>query len=191
MNAMDEASEDERGRQPRCAVRGRCRAKRCRRKQSQNEAVPWLSLVHTGPSPLPLSCFGCLSGLPLSSVAGMARSKAPTPTAAPGLPADNPFSRKAPPPPAATSQAGPAIAVPPLFPAGYKTPISLLGERCQKAGWDKPDVAPKKLASGLWSAAITLRRRNAKTKEVETVYMRPPAAPASICVEKETALEAK
>lgn len=31
---------------------------------------------------------------------------------------------------------------PPLFPVGYKTPLSLLNERCQKNGWQKPDVQP-------------------------------------------------
>jgi len=29
---------------------------------------------------------------------------------------------------------------PPLFPPGYKTPISVLMEKCQKAGWEKPVI---------------------------------------------------
>lgn len=29
---------------------------------------------------------------------------------------------------------------PPLFPAGYKTPIQILNEKCQKAGWERPIV---------------------------------------------------
>ena len=29
---------------------------------------------------------------------------------------------------------------PPLFPLGYKTPIALLTEKCQKMGWEKPVI---------------------------------------------------
>ncbi len=29
---------------------------------------------------------------------------------------------------------------PPLFPLGYKTPVALLSEKCQKMGWEKPIV---------------------------------------------------
>lgn len=104
------------------------------------------------------------------------------------LPSDNPFSKKGPPAP---STAPPAPAAPPLFPLGYKTPISLLNERCQKLGWEKPEVQPKKLPSGLFTAAVTLRRLNLKTKEIDSVYMRPPPSPSPIAVEKETGLEAK
>ena len=74
---------------------------------------------------------------------------------------------------------------------GYKTPLSLLTERCQKSGWEKPSVDPKKAPSGLWTASVTLRRKNAKTNVFETVYMRPPPDPSPICVEKATAMEAK
>ena len=29
---------------------------------------------------------------------------------------------------------------PPLFPAGYKTPVQMLNEKCQKNGWERPLV---------------------------------------------------
>ena len=29
---------------------------------------------------------------------------------------------------------------PPLFPVGYKTPLAMLNEKCQKMGWEKPLV---------------------------------------------------
>lgn len=29
---------------------------------------------------------------------------------------------------------------PPLFPAGYKTPVQILNEKCQKAGWERAIV---------------------------------------------------
>lgn len=29
---------------------------------------------------------------------------------------------------------------PPLFPAGYKSPVTILNEKCQKMGWEKPVV---------------------------------------------------
>ena len=74
--------------------------------------------------------------------------------------------------------------------AGYKTPISMLTERCQKEKWDRPSVDPKKGASGQWSASVTLRRKNAKGVP-ETVYMRPPPPPSPIAVEKGSAMEAK
>lgn len=37
---------------------------------------------------------------------------------------------------------------PPLFPAGYKSPVTILNEKCQKMGWEKPvveSVSVKKL----------------------------------------------
>ncbi|KAK4050892.1 putative ATP-dependent RNA helicase ucp12 [Microbotryomycetes sp. JL221] len=80
---------------------------------------------------------------------------------------------------------------PPLFPVGFKTPMSLLSERCQKSNWDRPSVEPKKLPSGKFSAAVILHRKNPKSKEPESVYMRPPASPSPQAVEKDTAMEAK
>ncbi|KAK4053504.1 putative ATP-dependent RNA helicase ucp12 [Microbotryomycetes sp. JL201] len=86
---------------------------------------------------------------------------------------------------------GEAPRPPPLFPIGFKTPMSLLSERCQKSGWDKPVVEPKKLPDGKYSAAVILHRKNPKTKQPESVYMRPPAAPSPQAIEKDGAMEAK
>ena len=76
---------------------------------------------------------------------------------------------------------------------GYKTPISLLQERCQKAGWERPFVDPKQgTTPGSWTASVTLRRKHPKKPgELETVYMRPPPPPSQIAVEKGNAMEAK
>ncbi|GAA5855860.1 hypothetical protein JCM8547_000389 [Rhodosporidiobolus lusitaniae] len=81
---------------------------------------------------------------------------------------------------------------PPLFPVGYKTPLALLSERCQKSGFDRPDVQPKKgTLPNSWTASVTLKRKNPKSNEFETVYMRPPPPPSQIAVEKPSAMEAK
>ncbi|GAA5862622.1 hypothetical protein JCM3774_001080 [Rhodotorula dairenensis] len=81
---------------------------------------------------------------------------------------------------------------PPLFPVGYKTPLSLLTERCQKQGWDRPSVDPKKGSEpNSWTASVTLRRKHPKSGDPETVYMRPPPPPSPIAVEKPSAMEAK
>lgn len=29
---------------------------------------------------------------------------------------------------------------PPLFPVGYKSPVTQLNEKCQKAGWERPSI---------------------------------------------------
>lgn len=43
--------------------------------------------------------------------------------------------------PNAKDDAPPAVVrPPPLFPVGYKSPVTLLNERCQKEGWDRPIV---------------------------------------------------
>ncbi|GAA5824016.1 hypothetical protein JCM3770_004992 [Rhodotorula araucariae] len=88
---------------------------------------------------------------------------------------------------------GEAAPPPPLFPIGYKTPISLLQERCQKSGWERPFVDPKQgVTPGTWTASVTLRRKHPKKPgEIETVYMRPPPPPSQIAVEKPNAMEAK
>ena len=79
----------------------------------------------------------------------------------------------------------------PLFPVGYKTPLSLLYERCQKNGWEKPDVNTKKAGSPeSWTGSVTLKRKNAKTGGIDTVFMRPPQT-GLMSVNKPTALEAK
>ncbi|GAA5963647.1 hypothetical protein JCM21900_000208 [Sporobolomyces salmonicolor] len=101
----------------------------------------------------------------------------------------NAGSSKPTPPPLAPGQTAPP---PPLFPVGYKSPISLLSERCQKNGWERPSVDPKKGSlPGTWTASVTLRRRNPKSGDIETVYMKPPPAPSDIAVEKSNAMEAK
>ncbi|KAK7058527.1 putative ATP-dependent RNA helicase ucp12 [Paramarasmius palmivorus] len=60
----------------------------------------------------------------------------------------------------------------PLFPPGSKYPLSLLHERCQKNGWDKPIVDTRKQPNG-WSFVVILSRMNKKTSEKETVRMEP------------------
>lgn len=37
---------------------------------------------------------------------------------------------------------------------GFKTPLSLLSERCQKLGWERPTVEPRKLGNGELHALI-------------------------------------
>lgn len=79
----------------------------------------------------------------------------------------------------------------PLFPVGYKTPLSLLYERCQKNGWEKPSVDTRKGSSNeSWTGSVTLKRKNAKTGGIDTVYMRPPPT-GPMSVDKPTAMEAK
>ncbi|GAA5974236.1 hypothetical protein JCM11641_003345 [Rhodosporidiobolus odoratus] len=81
---------------------------------------------------------------------------------------------------------------PPLFPIGYKTPLNLLSERCQKNGWERPDVQPRKgTLPNSWTASVALRRKHPKTNEMKTVFMRPPPPPSAIAVEKTNAMEAK
>ncbi|GAA5976414.1 hypothetical protein JCM10908_005491 [Rhodotorula pacifica] len=101
----------------------------------------------------------------------------------------NAGSNKPAPAPLAPGEVAPP---PPLFPVGYKTPLSLLTERCQKSGWDRPSVDPKKGSEpNMWTASVTLRRKNPKSGEGESVYMRPPPPPSTIAVEKASAMEAK
>ncbi|GAA5822662.1 hypothetical protein JCM10212_006760 [Sporobolomyces blumeae] len=130
---------------------------------------------------------------------GDAASKAPPapppqPTPAPRRKANivksgNAGSSKPVPPPLEPGQVPPP---PPLFPLGYKTPLSLLSERCQKNGWERPSVDPKKGSlPGSWTASVTLKRKHPKSGDFETVYMRPPPAPSPIAVEKPSAMEAK
>ncbi|KAG8836392.1 hypothetical protein FRC17_003302 [Serendipita sp. 399] len=76
-------------------------------------------------------------------------------------------------------------APPPLFPPGSKTPLSLLHERCQKNGWEKPDIQTFQHGDG-HSAVVFVKRQNNRTSQRETVRFepRPPLA-------MKTALEAK
>ncbi|KAF4611691.1 hypothetical protein D9613_004209 [Agrocybe pediades] len=62
---------------------------------------------------------------------------------------------------------------PPLFPPGSKYPLSLLHERCQKLGWDKPVVDARSHGNSGFSFVVTLSRYNKKTSEKDTVRMEP------------------
>lgn len=50
---------------------------------------------------------------------------------------------------------------PPLFPAGYKSPITQLNEKCQKAGWERPSVEARQTSQG-WHGSCTLKKRVSK-----------------------------
>ncbi|KAH8094722.1 P-loop containing nucleoside triphosphate hydrolase protein [Cristinia sonorae] len=60
----------------------------------------------------------------------------------------------------------------PLFPPGSKYPLSLLHERCQKNGWEKPNVDTRKSGEG-HSFVVVLSRLNKKTSERESVRLEP------------------
>ncbi|PPQ77039.1 hypothetical protein CVT25_014856 [Psilocybe cyanescens] len=62
---------------------------------------------------------------------------------------------------------------PPLFPPGSKYPLSILQERCQKLGWEKPVVDTRSRGSSGFSFVVTLSRRNPKTSEIDRVRMEP------------------
>lgn len=67
---------------------------------------------------------------------------------------------------------------PPLFPLGYKTPVQLLNEKCQKAGWERPSVEfhPNKGMDGpmTYTSTVTLRkRRNKNAMDFDTVRFIP------------------
>ncbi|KAJ7878638.1 P-loop containing nucleoside triphosphate hydrolase protein [Mycena leptocephala] len=83
-------------------------------------------------------------------------------------------SSKAPPPkqPAAADSNVPQVDGQPLFPPGFKYPLSLLNERCQKNGWEKPIVDTRRLQGG-YSFAVTLSKLNKKSGQKETVRMEP------------------
>ncbi|GMK54047.1 hypothetical protein CspeluHIS016_0106330 [Cutaneotrichosporon spelunceum] len=64
---------------------------------------------------------------------------------------------------------------PPLFPVGYKSPVTILNEKCQKAGWERPliDVRANK-GSPTFSGAVTLRKRRSKNAfDLDTVRITP------------------
>ncbi|KZT08749.1 P-loop containing nucleoside triphosphate hydrolase protein [Laetiporus sulphureus 93-53] len=73
----------------------------------------------------------------------------------------------------------------PLFPPGSKYPLSLLHERCQKNGWEKPQVDTRKERNG-FSFVVTLKRMSKKTSQQESVRLEPH--PSKILP---TALEAR
>ncbi|KAJ3829380.1 P-loop containing nucleoside triphosphate hydrolase protein [Lentinula raphanica] len=59
----------------------------------------------------------------------------------------------------------------PLFPPGSKYPASLLHERCQKNGWEKPIIDTRQSAAG-WSFVVTLSKFN-KKHEKQSVRLEP------------------
>ncbi|KAF7303226.1 Dead deah box [Mycena kentingensis (nom. inval.)] len=73
----------------------------------------------------------------------------------------------------------------PLFPVGYKYPLSLLHEQVQKLGWEKPVVDTRRSQQG-FSFVVTLSKLNKKTGQKETVRMEPH--PPYVCP---TAIEAR
>ncbi|KAF8899103.1 P-loop containing nucleoside triphosphate hydrolase protein [Infundibulicybe gibba] len=65
-----------------------------------------------------------------------------------------------------------SISEKPLFPPGSKYPLSLLHERCQKLGWEKPVVDAWKRDDG-WAFAVRLSKLNKKTSQIETIRLEP------------------
>ncbi|KAF9454218.1 P-loop containing nucleoside triphosphate hydrolase protein [Macrolepiota fuliginosa MF-IS2] len=61
----------------------------------------------------------------------------------------------------------------PLFPSGFKYPLSLLHERCQKEGWEKPTVDTIHHGEKGYSFVVTLAKINKKSSERETVRLSP------------------
>ncbi|OSX67177.1 hypothetical protein POSPLADRAFT_1128023 [Postia placenta MAD-698-R-SB12] len=62
----------------------------------------------------------------------------------------------------------------PLFPPGSKYPLSLLHERCQKNGWEKPivDAVSRRQDNG-FSFVVMLSRINKRTSQRESVRLEP------------------
>ncbi|EKM84037.1 hypothetical protein AGABI1DRAFT_51702 [Agaricus bisporus var. burnettii JB137-S8] len=61
----------------------------------------------------------------------------------------------------------------PLFPPGSKFPLSLLHEKCQKRGWEKPIVDTPRHGEQGYSFVLNLVRINKKTSEREIVRLSP------------------
>ncbi|KAJ3514021.1 hypothetical protein NLJ89_g2611 [Agrocybe chaxingu] len=78
--------------------------------------------------------------------------------------------------PASISSASTSTGPPPLFPPGSKYPLSLLQERCQKLGWEKPVVDTRQHGDKGFSFRVTLSRHNKKTSQVDKVTMEPHPA---------------
>ncbi|KAI7898210.1 P-loop containing nucleoside triphosphate hydrolase protein [Cokeromyces recurvatus] len=66
-----------------------------------------------------------------------------------------------------------------------KTPVTHLHEHCQKSNWENPEFDIKKQGNG-YLASVTLRQRNKRTAQMQTVVMTPPPE-----VQTPTAAEAK
>lgn len=82
------------------------------------------------------------------------------------------------------SQSADAEREKPLFPPGSKYPLSLLQERCQKSGWDKPTIETRKHGND-WSFVVHIARFDKKISQTESVrlephppYLRPTAVEA-------------
>ncbi|KAJ7040354.1 P-loop containing nucleoside triphosphate hydrolase protein [Mycena alexandri] len=65
-----------------------------------------------------------------------------------------------------------------LFPAGFKYPLTLLNERCQKNGWEKPIIDTRRQQGG-YAFTVTISKLNKKSGQKETTRMEPH--PAYIC----------
>lgn len=69
---------------------------------------------------------------------------------------------------------------PPLFPVGYKTPVTLLNEKCQKAGWERPSVEshPNRGSQPTtFTSTVTLKKRrnkNAMDFDIVRLIPQPP-----------------
>ncbi|KAK0198729.1 P-loop containing nucleoside triphosphate hydrolase protein [Armillaria mellea] len=59
-----------------------------------------------------------------------------------------------------------------LFPPGSKYPLSLLHERCQKNGWEKPIVETRQVGAD-WTFTVILSRINKKSSGKESVRLTP------------------
>ncbi|KAL7424264.1 putative ATP-dependent RNA helicase ucp12 [Cryptotrichosporon argae] len=52
---------------------------------------------------------------------------------------------------------------PPLFPVGYKSPVAMLNEKCQKMGWERPAVeARQNRGADTWTGLVVLKKRTSK-----------------------------
>ncbi|KAJ7017484.1 P-loop containing nucleoside triphosphate hydrolase protein [Mycena alexandri] len=59
-----------------------------------------------------------------------------------------------------------------LFPAGFKYPLTLLNERCQKNGWEKPIIDTRRQQGG-YAFTVTISKLNKKSGQKETTRMEP------------------
>ncbi|PBL00719.1 P-loop containing nucleoside triphosphate hydrolase protein [Armillaria gallica] len=59
-----------------------------------------------------------------------------------------------------------------LFPPGSKYPLSLLHERCQRNGWEKPVIETRQVGAD-WAFTIILSRINKKSSGKESVRLTP------------------
>ncbi|ORY29995.1 P-loop containing nucleoside triphosphate hydrolase protein [Naematelia encephala] len=76
---------------------------------------------------------------------------------------------------ASTSTSDGPVRPPPLFPVGYKSPVTILNEKCQKEGWERPVVDSVCRPNGKsFTGSVTLRKRVSKNVyDLETVRLVP------------------